>query len=176
MGIDPISLAIGSAVISGGVAATSKVMEGRERSLAADFEANNHEIQSQQAETRAAQNEADRRYELTTTLENIEVIRAGRGVGEGSPTGQTILTNLIEKEERNIATERLNDLQIADTSRRASFLTRRKAKTSLLSGLIQGGASAAISAGRTYQSSKGIPSLNLRGPDGKRYRQSLFNL
>lgn len=109
-------------------------MAGQESSRAAEFENQQLKIQSETAKIAADQAEAKRRSELVSSLETIQAIRAGRGVGAGSPTGAAIYGGAIDDEERNIATERFNYLQKSDISRRAAEMASRKARTSLLAG------------------------------------------
>jgi hypothetical protein len=130
-------LVAGSAAMTAGGGALSaygQSMQGREQARAAMFEKQQLEVQAQQARTAADQSEARRREELTSNLETIQVIRGGRGVGTSSPTGQAIMTSTIEDQDREIATERLNYLQRADTARRGAEMAERKARTSLLAG------------------------------------------
>lgn len=134
-GMEP--LLIGAAVAGGVTQAVGHSMAGREAATSAAFEQQQLQVQSQVAKTNADQAEARRREELTSNLETIMAIRAGRGVGSVSPTGEAIYTSAIEDEERNIATERANYLQKADMSRRAAELAGRKSRTSLLAGNLQ---------------------------------------
>ena len=146
--------AVPLAIIGGGLSATSTIMEGRERSAAASFEAQQLEgrsgeysRQEQEYRIAAAQTEARRREELTTSLETIAAIRAGRGVGAASPTGLTILENLSRDESRDIRTERLNYLTRAEQAKinaknanTAAGLARRKSRMSLISSYVEAGA------------------------------------
>lgn len=150
-----------------GTAATagSQVMQGVEQSNAAKFEqqqllGQQKDLQAQAQNTRIAadQAEAQRRYELTSNLEHIQSIRAGRGVGEASPTGMAILDSLTGITERNIDTERFNYLSKADTTDRAAnnaglsaAMAGRKAQTSLLAGFL-GAAGTVGGAGFKYGS------------------------
>lgn len=141
-GLEPIFLAVSAAatVAGGALSAYGSSMAGKEAARAAEFEKQQLEIQAQTAKTAADQAEARRREELTSNLETIQAIRAGRGVGSNSPTGQAILTSAIDTQERDIGIERANYLVKADLSRRAAELAGRKAKTSLLAGNIGAGA------------------------------------
>jgi len=116
------------------------IMRGQEESRSAQFEQQQLQIQEQSYRTAAAQREAQRRRDLTSAFETIQAIRAGRGVGAGSPTGMAILENVIDTVERDISIEKANLLERADTARRASILAGNRASTSLLSGYL-GGAS-----------------------------------
>lgn len=118
----------------GQIAARGQRMAAAEQATAADFEANQLKIQSQVAKTNADQAETRRRDELTSNLETIAAIRAGRGVGSASPTGDAIYGSTIEDQERDIAIERNNFLQKADLSRRASEMSTRKGRMSLIAG------------------------------------------
>ena len=115
-------------------------MEGRERSRAQAFESQQRTRQEQQFRIAGAQAEADRRDRLTSSLETIAAIRAGRGVGEGSPTGLASLEEIASDESRDIRAERLNYLTRAEESRLASRMTRRQSGMSLISGYLSGAA------------------------------------
>lgn len=131
-GMEPLLIA---GVVGGSAtAAAGHEMAGREAARSATFEQQQLEIQSQTAKTNADQAETARRTELTSNLETIMAIRAGRGVGSGSPTGEAIYTSAIDQQERDIATERANYLTKADLSRRGAEMAARKAKTSLIAG------------------------------------------
>ena len=140
-GLEPFLIAGAAAATVGGTAlsAAGSNLAGQESARAAEFERQQLEIQSQTARTAADQAEEQRRKELVSNMETIQAIRAGRGVGASSPTGQAILTSAIEEEERGIRIERANYLSKADLSRRASELAGRKARTSLLAGQLEAG-------------------------------------
>ena len=171
-GLEP--LIIGSLVASTALTATSQVMAGNERSAAAAFEAQQQrgrsdELLAQQKQldaeaenTRIAadQAEASRREGLVANIESIQSLRAGRGVGEASPTGMAILDALVGNTERNIGTERFNFLTKADkyrmagetsardaeNARLAAGMSDRKSKTSLLAGYMGAAGTVASSA------------------------------
>lgn len=138
-----VPLAIGSAVAGTGLAAAGHVMAGREQSMAASFESQQKDRQEQEFKIAAAQTEARRREHLTSSLETIQSIRAGRGVGEGSPTAMASFNEIISDESRDIRTERLNYLSKAEQARLASQMSKRQAKMSLLSGYMSAGADVA---------------------------------
>jgi hypothetical protein len=146
--------AIPLAVVGGGLNAFGSVMAGREQSRAANFEASNLDAQaaeldrqSQEYKTAGAQTEARRREELTSSLETIMAIRAGRGVGEVSPTAAAIYDSTLSDERRDVRTERYNYLSKAEqarlsarNARMSAGLARQKSKMSLLAGIVGAGA------------------------------------
>ena len=134
-----IPLAIGGGILQAG----STIMAGREASRAAAFEAQQHDRERQELQIASAQTEARRREQLTSSLETILAIRAGRGVGEASPTATAAFEEIISDESRDIRVERLNYLSRAESSRLAGQMSRRKAKTSLLASYLQAGADVA---------------------------------
>jgi len=148
-----MEMAIAGAVIGGGAQAFGSVMRGREEARGAQFEKQQYEVAEQQTRTQAAQSEAARRDQLTSSLETIQAIRAGRGTGAFSPTGEAIMTSAIEDTERDIAIERANYATKADLSRRAALMSERKSKTSLLAGYL--GAVEAVASGGTKAYSMG---------------------
>lgn len=109
-------------------------MAAGERSAAAEFEQQQYAQQAQAMRTASLQDETARRRDLTSNLETIMAIRAGRGVGESSPTAMAIYNNAIDKSEEDIAASKANYAAKADLAQRASFLSSRKASTSLLAG------------------------------------------
>ena len=109
-------------------------MAAREQSRAAAFEAEQLKVQEQQLRTQAAQDEANRRQEFNDSIATIEAIRAGRGVGMNSPTGNIILTDLTEDAESDISISKTNTLTKADQARMTSDMARRKARMSLIAG------------------------------------------
>lgn len=111
-------------------------MAAGERSAAAEFEQQQYAQQAQAMRTASMQDEAARRRELTSNLETIQAIRAGRGVGSGSPTAMAIYDNAINLSEDDIAASKANFSAKADLAQRASYLSGRKASTSLLAGAL----------------------------------------
>lgn len=148
-----IPLAIGGSLLSAG----GKVMAGREQAMAAQFESQQKDREGEELRIAAAQTEARRREHLTSSLETIMSIRAGRGVGEGSPTAMASLEEITSDESRDIRTERYNYLSRIEQTRLASQMSRRKAKMSLIGGYIGAGSDllstgAAIAGGRVGSS------------------------
>lgn len=112
----------------------SGFMAARERAAAAKFEEQQMRIQEQQYRTAASRDEATRRQELNSQIGTIMAIRAGRGVGQFSPTGVTILDDLTERSEGDIGTNKANLLTRADQSRMGADFAARKARMSMVSG------------------------------------------
>jgi hypothetical protein len=137
-----IALLLGGTAIQAG----AKIMQGREQARAAAFESEQLRIKEQAEKTAAAQDETRRRNELTNSLETIQAIRAGRGVGSGSPTGMAIFDSLTSDVERDIAISGSNYATRADLARRSALLSDRKARTSLLAGFADAGATLASGA------------------------------
>jgi hypothetical protein len=145
-----VELAVASAVVGGGLSAAGKFMEGRERATAQRFESEQHARIAQENRIAADQTEARRRDQLTSSLGTIMAIRAGRGVGEASPTALAGMNEVIEDETRDMRTERLNYLTRAEQSRLASQMSRRQSRGSLLSSYIGAGAEIASTGYRVY--------------------------
>jgi type II secretory pathway pseudopilin PulG len=144
-------LEIATIALIGGTAASagSQMMAAGERSAAAQFESEQYAAQAQAQRTAAVQDEAARRRDLTSNLETIQAIRAGRGVGSGSPTAMAIYDNITDRSEDDIAASKANFAAKADLSRRAAILSERKSSTSLLAGAL-GAAGTVASAGFRY--------------------------
>lgn len=136
-----------SAVAGSAASAYGSVKAGQEKYLDAQFEREQLKAAEQQNKIAASQAEAHRRDELTSSLETIQALRAGRNTGTYSPTGRAIMGNVVDDAERDIITERVNYMQRADLNRRAAFLAERKGKASLLAGTL--GAVEAVSSGVT---------------------------
>ena len=165
LGIGEIALPM---LIAGTAAsAGSQMMAAGEKSAAAEFESQQLANQAQAAKTASMQEETARRRDLTSNLETIQSIRAGRGVGSGSPTAMAIYDNIINKSEEDIATSKANYASKADLASRASILTARKSSTSLLAGAL-GAAGTIASAGFRYSTpyAGGGTGLSLKGTGG----------
>ncbi|MCK1585491.1 hypothetical protein IVB03_39545 [Bradyrhizobium sp. 168] len=109
-------------------------MAAGQKSAAATFEQQQYEQQAQAARTASLQDETTRRRDLTSSLETIQAIRAGRGVGSASPTAMAIFGDTIGRSEDDIAASKANYSAKADLSTRAAFLSGKKAQSSLLAG------------------------------------------
>lgn len=158
-------LAIPMLVASTALTATSQIMRGQEEARTAEFQRSQYisqqeqlKVQEETTKIAAAQAEAKRRNELTSSLEAISTIRSGRGVGGSSPTGMAIFDSIVSGAEGDISTERFNYLSRADvlrqnseTAGQAASMAGRKAQYSLLSGYL-GAASTAADAGFRYAS------------------------
>lgn len=159
--------AIPLAIAGGAISATGTAMAGRESSRAAAFEASQLrgqeaelDRQSQEYRIAGAQTEARRREELTSSLETIMAIRAGRGVGEVSPTASAIFESTLSDERRDVRTERLNYLSRSEQARLSARnaglsagLAKKRAKTSLLAGYL-GAAGDLVSAASGIQQAR----------------------
>lgn len=123
------ALIAGTAASAGG-----QLMAAGEKSAAADFESQQYAQAAQAQKTAAIQDETARRRDLTSNLESIQAIRAGRGVGSGSPTAMAIYDSGIGRSEDDIQAAKANYAAKADLSQRASILSERRASSSLLAG------------------------------------------
>jgi len=70
--------------------AGSQMMAAGERSASAQFESEQYQRQAEAAKTASMQEETARRRDLNSNLQTIMAIRAGRGVGSGSPTAMAV--------------------------------------------------------------------------------------
>jgi hypothetical protein len=160
------ALAIGTVASAG-----SKLMAAGEQSAAAEFESQQYAAQADAARTASLQEETRRRRDLTSNLETIAAIRAGRGVGAGSPTAMAIYDNAVDLSEEDIDTAKGNYARKAELNRNASFLASRKAGTSLLAGFLGAAGDVAGGAFRYSRATAGGPigggaGFNLRGTGG----------
>jgi hypothetical protein len=146
-------LAIPALIIGTAASAGSQLMAAGQQSAAAEFESQQYAQQAQAAKTAAMQDETARRSELTSNLESIQAIRAGRGVGSSSPTAMAIFDSGISKSEDDIAASKANYAAKADLSQRASILSQAKSSTSLLAGTL-GAVGTVASAGFKYGAMK----------------------
>lgn len=94
------AITFGSSVLQayGSAESTRATAEGKAREY--EFKAQQAERQARAARTAADQTDAFLRDELTTTLGNIEAIRAAGGVAAGSPTSEAILAREEDVSER----------------------------------------------------------------------------
>lgn len=152
----------------GGTAASagSQLVAGGEKAAAAEFEAQQYKQQAEAAKTAALQDETARRRDLTSNLETIQAIRSGRGVGSGSPTAMAIFDSTVSRSEDDIAASKANYAAKADLATRASYLSERKASSSLLAANL-GAAGTVASAAFKYgtPASRGT-GLSLTGTGG----------
>ena len=94
-----------------GVGALSSVAGGRQAQAGAEFEAAQFREEQANARAAAAQDEAQRRRQLSRTLSSITALRAGRGVEMfGGGTGDAIRRQVTTEAEEDISTSRLNFL------------------------------------------------------------------
>jgi hypothetical protein len=154
-----LELALPALIIGAGTSAFSSLMAGGEKAAAAEFESQQYAQQAQAQRTAALQDETARRRDLASNLESIAAIRAGRGVGAGSPTAMAIYNSGIANSEDDIQASKANYAAKADLAQRASFLSQRREFTSLLAGNL-GAISSIASAAFRY----GTPSLGRAGP------------
>ena len=129
-----LELAIGTTVAGIAAQVTGRQMAARETSYAAGVEEQQLRQQENMTRTAAQQAEARRREELTSSLETIDAIRAGRGLSLTSPTGKAIYDETIELAERDIGVEKANDAAKAEQIRTSANLTARRRRMSLIAG------------------------------------------
>lgn len=133
-GLEPLIIPalIGSTAVGTATSVYGQQMAGAEAKRSADFEAQQLERQSKAYQTQAAQDEANRRNDMESSLETIQVMRAGRGLSLDSPTGEAIQTSVTDRAERDITTSKANILGRASNAELAASQTRRKGDASLL--------------------------------------------
>jgi hypothetical protein len=144
MGLETI--AIGALVAGTATSAAGSIISGGEKSRAAQFESQQYAQQAQAAQTASIQDETQRRRQLLSSLETVMAMRTERGVGADSPTAMAIYDNGISMSEDDIQASKANYLAKADLAARASYLSQRKASTSLFAGYL-GAASTIADAG-----------------------------
>jgi hypothetical protein len=128
-------LAIGALIVGTAASAGGQIMQGREQAKAAAFEQDQLRIQAEATRTAAAQDETNRRNELTSSLETIEAIRAGRGLSD-SPGGMAILEGVTNRAERDIGISQGNYAMRAGLLDRQAAMSASKGSMSLLSGYL----------------------------------------
>jgi len=146
--VPTMMLIAGTAASAGG-----KLMAAGQQSASSEFESQQYAAQAQAAQTASIQEETQRRRDLTSSLETIQAIRAGRGVGSGSPTAMATFDNITNISEDNMQASKANYAAKADLASRASILSERKASTSMLAGYL-GAASDVGSAAFKYGTGK----------------------
>jgi hypothetical protein len=126
-GLEPIAIAaIASTAAGTATSVYGQQMAGAEAERSAKFEAQQLDRQSQAYMTQAGQEEAKRRNDLESSLETIQAIRAGRGVGLDSPTGQAIMSSTTGRAEDDITTAKSNIFGRASNAELAASETRRR--------------------------------------------------
>lgn len=114
--------------------AAAQVMASREQADAQEFEGRQYDVQAKRIRSAGAVEEAARREDLQSSLETIQVMRAGRGVDLGSPTGRAIARGVTERAERDIMQSKTNYLMSGVDRELAGELARRKARYAVMVG------------------------------------------
>jgi hypothetical protein len=140
-------------LLGAGISAFGSIMQGRAQASAARFEQQQLRRQEQVLRTQASQAEARRREDLTASMETVMALRAGRGVGMGSPTGRAMFESVVEDEERDIRTERLSYLMRADSARMGAVMAGQRARQSLMAGYLGAGSAIVGGFGRAMNAS-----------------------
>lgn len=163
-GLEPLAIA-GIAASAGGAAlqATGSIMAGREQSQAAAYEQQQLNDQAENTRIAAAQDETRRREKLASSLETIQVMRGGRGVGADSPTGMAILDDATLHAERDINTGRLSSLEKESQDATGATMAGNRASTSLLAGYLGAGEAVASGIYRTASLSSGKYAVSSKG-------------
>lgn len=117
-----------------GASKEAQLMAAQEQSEASLFEKRQQEIQAKRYRSAAAADEAVRRDSLQSSLDTIDVFRAGRGLSLDSPTGRAIQAGVSDRAERDIITSRTNLLAEAANRDLAAELAGRKSRYSLMAG------------------------------------------
>ncbi|MCC6315352.1 MAG: hypothetical protein IT337_15215 [Thermomicrobiales bacterium] len=129
-----VPVAIGATLVGTGISAYAARRKGQEEAAAAEFERQQLLIQEQMTRIAATQAETRRREDLVSSIETIQAIAAGRGVGLASPTLGAAIESARAGTERDIRIERLNYLTKAEQSAALAGQAGRKARYSLLAG------------------------------------------
>lgn len=144
----PLAMTIGSAAIGGasslfGASASADALEAkkradmmaaRETAAAQEFEGRQFDRSAIRVRSAAGVDEANRRDDLVSSLETINVLRAGRGLDLDSPTGRAIASGVTATAERNIMQSKTNYMLEAANRELQGELSRRKARFSLMAG------------------------------------------
>ena len=133
-GLEPIAipLLIGSTAVGTATSVYGQQMAGQEAKRSADFEAQQYDRQAKAYMTQAAQDEAARRRDLESSLETIQVMRAGRGLSLDSPTGRAIVEGVTSRAEDDIHTSKANIFSKLSNAELAAGQSRRRGDASLL--------------------------------------------
>lgn len=139
---------IGVGDIFSGIGALSSIGGGIQGQAGAEFEAAQFREEQANARVAAAQDEAQRRRQLSRTLSSITAIRAGRGVELfGGGTGEAIRRQVTTESEEDIETSRINFLNRSRRFGLAAGQAEAKGRGELLGGF--GTAAAVLGRGFT---------------------------
>jgi len=134
MGAVAAPIAIGASIASVGFSAQAEREKARGDAAAAQFEADRAKRAAAYGRIRADQTDAQLREELSTTLANIEAVRAAQNVSPDSPTALALAgeeTRVADRERRN----RVFSIQAqADEDDRTALYKQRVASDALRSG------------------------------------------
>jgi hypothetical protein len=127
-------LAIPLAIAGAGLSAAGSMQQaqGQAQSYAAQAEAKQQ--QAYIGKIKATQVDSAYRDELSTTLANIDAIRAAAGASMTSPTGMAIKAREEEVSDRSRRTQVFNIMEQVYADRDAARLYEANAKTALTSG------------------------------------------
>jgi len=155
---------IGASLAAAGVSAYAKTKQAAAQATAQKYQAQQLEIQSEYDRIAAMQEESARRNKLTSSLEAVRAVQAGRGVGMDSPTVTAIEESAIDRGERDIASSKLTaQAKVSQEQTNAKLLEEQAGQT------MEAGKFAAI----TTLLGAGTQSLNLYNYGSTKSRGSI---
>jgi len=98
---------MGLTVAGAATKAFAERRQGQAQKAALDYQAQQQRAQAEYTHIQGLQDEAGRRNALTSSLETMNSIIAGRGVGLASPTNEAILTSAADRGETDIGSSKL---------------------------------------------------------------------
>jgi len=134
--------ASGGSIASIGLQTYATLLKAQGVATADQYQADRLEKAAQYGEVKAAQTSAQMTRSLTTTLGNIDAVRAAANADPSSPTGAAFRDNqeMIGNEQRGIAVGNI-EAQVAQDRADAAYY-RQASSDAMLSGYISAGANA----------------------------------
>lgn len=129
------------AAVSTAVSVYSSVKQGQAQSAAMKAQQQQQQQREEQLRTRAMQDEAARREELTANLSTIDAIRAGRGLSQTSPTALVLRDDVTGDAMDSMRVSRLNILNGAESERQGAIISGQGASNALTTGYLRAGSS-----------------------------------
>jgi hypothetical protein len=147
----PIAMMVAGSAVSAG----SQIMAGQQQARSAEFEQQQMQREAEVTRINAANSEAAKNREFVSSMNTVEAIRAGRGIGLGSPSSMALLDSSETGNERDIRADKLGYMMKADSFRMGAQMAGEKAKYSLLAGYMGAGSTLLNAGANAYMIGSG---------------------
>jgi len=125
---------VGLTVAGAFLNAKNQRLQGRAQRNALQYKAQQQRAQAEYVNIQEKTAEAGQRDTLATSLEQISALQAGRGVGMASPTVGAINENIVDRAERDIASNKLTFEAKKDALRSGAQLAEQEGELAVKAG------------------------------------------